>query len=85
MPMTDGMVYTGRVVGRIVNRGSKSEYQAPFLETSGGVLRLWRPAGPAFHDPVLWRLVGSMVRCRGHVEGGKLILSSWRKIKPTLT
>jgi hypothetical protein len=75
-------VYTGRVLGRIVNRGSKSEYQAAFLETSDGLLRLCRPAGPAFHDPVLLRLVGSMIRCRGHMEGGKLTLSSWRKVKP---
>ena len=82
--MTDE-AYTGRVISRIVNRGSKSEYRAAFLETSDGVLRLWRPAGPAFHDPVLLRLVGSTVRCRGQLQDGKLILSSWSKVKPTRT
>jgi hypothetical protein len=79
--MTDE-VYSGQVIERTVNRGSKSEYRAAFLESGSRVLRLWRPAGPSFHDPVLMRLVGSTIRCRGRIEGGKLILSSWRKVKP---
>ena len=74
--------YTGVVVARTLNRGSKSEYRAAFLETESQVLRLWRPAGPSFYDPVLMRLVGNTVRCRGRIEGGKLILSSWRKVQP---
>ena len=74
--------YTGRVIARIVNRGSKSEYRAAFLKTPTGTLRLWRPAGPHFLDPVLLRLVGSVVRCRGRVENGKLVLSGWKKVDP---
>ena len=74
--------YTGRVIGRIVNRGSKSEYRAAFLETSGGTFRLRRPSGAHFRDPVLLRLVGSVVRCRGRMENGKLVLSAWKKVKP---
>jgi len=72
--------YTGRVVARIVNRGSKSEHRAAFLETAHGLLRLRRPSAPPFHDPVLMRLVGGIVRCSGHVEDGKLILSSWKRV-----
>jgi len=74
--------YTGRVVARIVNRGSKSEHRAAFLETAQGLLRLRRPSSPPFHDPVLMRLVGSIVRCTGHVEDGKLILTAWKKVAP---
>jgi len=77
--MTDDQ-YMGRVVARIVNRGSKSEYRAAFLETPKGLLRLRRPSGPPFHDPVLMRLVGSIIRCRGHLQDGKLILSAWKKV-----
>ena len=74
--------YTGRVVARIVNRGSKSEHRAAFLETAHGLLRLRRPSAPPFHDPVLMRLVGSVVSCRGHIQDCKLILSSWKKVAP---
>ena len=74
--------YTGRVVARIVNRGSKSEHRAAFLETAHGLLFLRRPSAPPFHDPVLMRLVGSIVRCSGHVEDGNLILSAWKKVAP---
>jgi hypothetical protein len=73
--------YTGRVVVRTVNRGSKSEHRAAFLETPGGLLPLRRPSGPPFHDPVLLRLARSTVRCRGQAQNGKLLLSAWRKIK----
>ena len=74
-------LFTGRVIARIVNRGSKSEHRAAFLETAEGVFKLQRPSGRPFHDPVLLRLVGSVVRCRGRVENGKLLLTSWRKTK----
>ena len=76
--------YTGRVVERVVNRGSKSEYRAAFLETRGGTLRLWRPAGPHFTDPVLLRLVGSVGRCRGRVENRRLVLTSWKKVESNM-
>jgi hypothetical protein len=74
--------YTGRVVVRTVNRGSKSEHRSAFLETPGGFLPLRRPSGPPFHDPVLMRLEGSTIRCRGQLQNGKLVLLSWRKIEP---
>lgn len=74
--------YTGRVVVRTVNRGSKSEHRVAFLETPGGLLPLRRPSGPPFHDPVLLRLEGSTIHCRGQLQDGKLVLNSWRKIKP---
>jgi len=74
--------FTGRVVARVVNRGSKSEHSAAFLETPDGALRLKRRAAPPFHDRVLLRLAGSTVRCRGTVENGVLVLSRWRRIGP---
>ena len=73
--------YTGRVIVRAVNRGSKSEHPQAFLETPAGALRLQRAAGPPFHDAVLLRLEGSVIRCRGTIENGKLVLSAWRKTK----
>ena len=81
MPSQDYEEYTGRVVARIINRGSKSEHRVAFLDTAAGSLQLKRPAGPPFHDPVLLRLAGSTVRCRGRVENGVLVLSDWKRIE----
>jgi len=72
--------YTGRVVAGIVNRGSKSEHRAAFLETPEGTFHLKRKSGPPFHDTVLLRLAGSEIRCRGRLQGKKLILSTWKKV-----
>ena len=74
--------HTGRVVVRVVNRGSKSEHRNAFLETPNGMLRLRRPSGPPFHDPVLLRLAGKLIRCSGRMQDGKLVLTSWKKIQP---
>ena len=79
----DSAVHTGTVVIQQVNSGSKSEHFAAFLDCGGVVLRLKRPAGGPFRDPVLLRLEGSVIRCRGKIENGRLVLESWRRLTRT--
>jgi hypothetical protein len=81
VPLQDDEEYTGRVVTRVVNRGSKSEHRVAFLKTPAGSFQLKRPAGQPFRDPVLLRLAGSTVRCRGRVENGVLVLSDWKRLR----
>jgi len=74
--------FTGRVIARVVNRGSKSEHRAAFLETAGGTFHLKRQSGPPFYDRTLVGLAGSEIRCRGRLRGTTLVLSRWRKVEP---
>lgn len=64
----------------MVSLGSKSEHPAVLLVSEAGRLKLRRPAGNPFHDPVLEELVGKEVVCEGEVQSGQFILSNWRII-----
>ena len=69
----------GLVEGRVINRGSKSERVAIEVESDGGKLRLVRPKGNPFHDPVLHRLIGAVIDYEGRIVDGALVLDKWRR------
>lgn len=72
---------SGRVVKHLAAKGSKSERQAIFLETDEGSFVLRRRGGNPFFDPVLEKLVGKTIRCRGILTEHTLIISDWQEIK----
>jgi hypothetical protein len=74
------MEHRGRVVKKLVGKGSKSERKAIVLRTDGGDHILRRLGGNAFRDPVLEKLVGKDIVCEGDVENGTLLATSWRPV-----
>lgn len=72
--------FSGTVVLRLVNRGSKSEHEAAFLDTGEQSLRLKRVSAPPFHDPVFARLAGQRIRCEGQLANGVLSVSNWVRV-----
>ena len=74
------MKFQGKVIRQQVGLGSKSEHQAVMLLTPEGPLKLRRPQGNPFQDPVLEKLVGQEIACNGEVYRGQLMLADWHKI-----
>jgi hypothetical protein len=73
---------TGRVITHLAAKGSKSERQAIFLETadkSSYLLR--RRGGNPFFDPILQKLVGKTIHCKGILTEHTYIISDWSEIK----
>ena len=60
---------SGRVVQGHYGKGTKSERQAIFIETSDARYILRRKSGPAFGDKELTQYVGEEVICDGFVIG----------------
>jgi len=54
-------------------KGSKSQREAVFLETTGTRYILRRKTGPVFGDTELTRFVGQEVECDGFVVGTMLL------------
>ncbi|HMI97774.1 MAG TPA: hypothetical protein VK479_14765 [Micropepsaceae bacterium] len=50
-------------------KGSKSERQAVFIDTSDGRYILRRKTGPAFDDAEIERYIGHTVECDGFLVG----------------
>jgi len=68
--------YEGRVVRKLVSKGSKSEHQALVLETSSGDFILRTPEGNAFQrDPQLEAFEGERIRVSGRQSGTTLIVT----------
>jgi hypothetical protein len=63
----------GQVTRGEYAKGSKSEREAVFIETSAGRYILRRKDGPAFADPQLERYVGQSVECDGFLVGTTLL------------
>ena len=63
----------GRVTHGLYGKGSKSEREAVFIETSGARYVLRRKTGPVFGDTELTRYVGHNVECDGFVVGTTLL------------
>jgi len=59
----------GRVALGAYGKGSKSEREAVFLETSAERYILRRKTGPVFGDTELEQYVGHQVECDGFVVG----------------
>jgi hypothetical protein len=74
------MEHRGRVVRKLVGKGSKSEREAVVLRTETGDHILRRLGGNAFRDPELEKLVGKDVVCEGDVEDGTLLATSCRPV-----
>ena len=73
---------TGRVITHLTARGSKSERQAVFLETDDKASYLLRRrGGNPFFDPVLQKLVGKTIHCKGILTEHTFIISDWSEVK----
>jgi hypothetical protein len=72
---------TGQVVKGPFAVGSKNEHEAIFLSTKRGRYVLRRPGEHGFDDPVLQKLVGRTLRCRGEIDGYLFLLSDWTELK----
>jgi hypothetical protein len=66
----------GRVVCRVVGRGSKSEREAVLLETADGALLMRRRRGPSFGETGFEPLVGKTVACSGTIVGQTLLVDA---------
>ena len=60
--------------------GSKSAHAAVVLMTQAGPLKLRRPGGNPFRDPVLDDLVGHEIVCQGDLHAGQLFMKSWQLV-----
>lgn len=63
----------GRVTQGEYGKGSKSEREAVFIETTNGRYILRRKSGPVFGDTELVGYVGHEVECDGFVIGTTLL------------
>ena len=59
----------GCVTKGLYGKGSKSEREAVFIETTNGRYILRRKTGPAMEDPKLDECVGHEVECDGFLVG----------------
>ena len=55
----------GRVVRKLLGKGTKSEREAVLLETQDGAFLLRKRGGPSFGDSSFDALVGGLVECEG--------------------
>jgi hypothetical protein len=63
----------GQVIQGEYGKGSKSERDAVFIETSNARYTLRRKTGPVFGDVQLIQYVGQEVECDGFVVGTTLL------------
>ena len=63
----------GQATRGLYGRGSKSERESVFLETTDGHYLLRRKAGPVFDDPELIQYVGHVIICDGFIMGTTLL------------
>ena len=77
MPDTSQPVPVTKLRGKVSRgtyaKGSKSEREALFVETSDGRFVLRRKGGPAFADTKLERYFGHEVECDGFLVGSTLL------------
>jgi hypothetical protein len=69
--------FIGKVINKPFGKGSKSEYEAVFLETEHQEYVLRRLGGNPFYDEEIQRLVGKTIRCHGVVVDYTLLISDW--------
>lgn len=75
--------FIGKVTKKRFGKGSKSEYDAIWLETEKDRYVLRRQGGNPFHDPELDKWVGKMVQCTGVVDDYTLTISDCKEIDET--
>jgi hypothetical protein len=69
--------FIGKVIKKPFGKGSKSEYEAVFLETEHNQYVLRRQGGNPFYDEEIQKLVGKTIRCNGVVADYTLLISDW--------
>jgi hypothetical protein len=69
--------FIGKVIKKPFGKGSKSEYEAVFLETEHNQYVLRRRGGNPFYDEEMHKLVGKTIRCTGVVADYVLLISAW--------
>jgi hypothetical protein len=72
--------FEGQVTQHLTAKGSKSERQAVFLDTTEGSFVLRRRGGNPFVDPVLQQLVGKTLHVKGILTEHTLIMSDWTEV-----
>jgi hypothetical protein len=75
------MQFSGMVIRKRINPGSKSEHDAVVLVTDAGELKLRRQGGNPFADPELERLVGQRIHCDGLARAGQLIVTRYEIVR----
>lgn len=70
----------GTVVEAAFARGSKSERNAPFLQTVDQRYLLRRRGGPSYGDATLTRFVGHTVECDGTVTSYLLLVDRIERV-----
>lgn len=71
----------GTVVKGMYGKGSKSEREAVFIQTSDSRYLLRRKSGPAFGDSQLDVYVGHVVECDGFAIGTTLLAENVRLVE----
>jgi hypothetical protein len=59
----------GRITEGTYGKGSKSERETVFIETTNGRYVLRRKSGPVFGDPEMNQYIGHQVECDGFLIG----------------
>jgi hypothetical protein len=73
--------FTGNVVKKQLNPGSKSDHMAVVLESGGASLKLRREGGNPFFDAELEKLVGKTIEARGTLlDSSTVLMSSWQEL-----
>ena len=75
--------FEGKVVKKIIGKGSKSEHDAVMLVTKDGEYRLRRQKGNPFHDPELEKLIGKTIRCDGVKHNLTFIMNEFEELTDT--
>lgn len=63
----------GRIIRGIYGKGSKSERETVFIETTNGRYVLRRKTGPVFDDTELNQYIGHEVECDGFLVGNTIL------------
>lgn len=63
----------GKVTRGTFGKGTKSEHDALFVETTEGRLALRRKGGPAYADPALEQYCGREIECDGFRVGTTML------------
>ena len=73
--------FTGNVVKKQWNPGSKSDHMAVVLESGGTLLKLRREGGNPFFDAELEKLVGKTIEAHGTMlDPSTVLMSSWQEV-----
>ena len=73
--------FTGKVINNKFGKGSKSEHDAIYLETSDDTHVLRRIGGNPFNDSEFQKLVGKKITAKGFIDRSILFVKEWKEEK----